>query len=65
MNKVILISIDGMRPDGLKQCKSPYLDELLEKSSYTFNARTVGGRKGRNVRIFLLFVTNIQLLSVF
>lgn len=39
--KVILISIDGMRPDGLKQCKSPYLDELLEKSSYTFNARTV------------------------
>ena len=27
-NKVILISIDGMRADGLQQCKNPYLDEL-------------------------------------
>lgn len=40
-NKVILISVDGMRPDGLKQCKSPYLDEMKRLSSYTFNARTV------------------------
>ena len=39
--KVILISIDGMRPDGLKQCKNPYLEELLQKASYTFDARTV------------------------
>lgn len=39
--KVILISIDGMRPDGLKGCKNPYLDELLKKASYTFSARTV------------------------
>ncbi len=41
MNKVILISIDGMRPDGLKACKNDYLDELINKSSYTFSARTV------------------------
>lgn len=41
MNKVILISIDGMRPDGLKACKSDYIDELINKSSYTFSARTV------------------------
>ncbi len=39
--KVILISIDGMRPDGLCQCKNPYLDELKKIGSYTFNARTV------------------------
>ncbi len=41
MNKVILISIDGMRPDGLKKCNNVYLDELMKKSSYTFNAKTV------------------------
>lgn len=40
-NKVILISIDGMRPDGLKQCKNPYVEELMKIASYTFNARTV------------------------
>ena len=37
MEKVILISIDGMRPDGLKMCKNDYLDTLVAKSSYTFN----------------------------
>ena len=31
MKKVILISIDGMRPDGLKACGNPYLSKL-EKS---------------------------------
>ncbi|MBR4949531.1 MAG: alkaline phosphatase family protein [Clostridia bacterium] len=41
MKKVILISIDGMRPDGLKKCGNPYLDELIQKSSYTFEGRTV------------------------
>lgn len=40
-NKVVLISVDGMRPDGLKQCKNPFVDELIKMSSYTFNARTV------------------------
>lgn len=40
-NKVILISIDGMRPDGLQQCKNPYVDELTKIATYTFNARTV------------------------
>lgn len=39
--KVVLISIDGMRPDGLKQCKNPYIDELQKMTSYTFSARTV------------------------
>ena len=40
-NKVILISIDGMRPDGLLKCKNSYVDELKKIASYTFDARTV------------------------
>lgn len=39
--KVILILIDGMRPDGLLTCKNPYVDELIGKSYYTLNSRTV------------------------
>ena len=41
MNKVILISIDGMRSDGLCMCGNEYLEELKRKSSYTFSAQTV------------------------
>ena len=41
MNKVILISIDGMRPDGLLNCGNDYVKELTKKASYTFNAKTV------------------------
>ena len=40
-NKVILISIDGMRPDGLLGCGNPYVQELFAKGSYTLNAQTV------------------------
>ena len=39
--KVILISIDGMRADGLQKCGNPYLDEVKKIGSYTFSARTV------------------------
>ncbi|MBR5157212.1 MAG: alkaline phosphatase family protein [Clostridia bacterium] len=39
--KVILISIDGMRPDGLLKCKNPYVDELKKMASYTLDAKTV------------------------
>lgn len=41
LKKVILISIDGMRPDGLKGCGNDYLDQLINLSSYTFDAKTV------------------------
>ncbi|MBQ8509567.1 MAG: alkaline phosphatase family protein [Clostridia bacterium] len=41
MGKVILILVDGMRPDGLMQCGNPRLEKLLEGSSYTLGARTV------------------------
>ena len=30
-----------MRPDGLMQCKNSFVDVLMEKGSYTLNARTV------------------------
>ena len=40
-NKVVLISIDGMRSDGFEQCANPYIDELKKIASYTLNARTV------------------------
>lgn len=40
-NKVILMSIDGMRPDGLQKCGNPYVLELEKLCSYTYNAKTV------------------------
>jgi predicted AlkP superfamily pyrophosphatase or phosphodiesterase len=39
--KVILISIDGMRLDGLLKCGNPYVDELRKNAYYTLDARTV------------------------
>ena len=39
--KVILISIDGMRPDGLKACGNPYVSELEKQCTFTYDARSV------------------------
>ncbi len=39
--KVILISIDGMRPDGLLQCGNPFVDVLLKESSYCLSGKAV------------------------
>ena len=39
--KVILISIDGMRPDGLQQCGNPFVKELEQKCAYTYQGRSV------------------------
>ncbi len=41
MNKVILISIDGMRPDGFMACGNPYIHTLLKESSHCLSAQTV------------------------
>ncbi len=41
MEKVVLVLVDGMRPDGMLQCEHPYVKALTEKSAYTFDARTV------------------------
>ncbi len=39
--KVILISIDGMRPDGLLSCGNPYVSELEKMGSYTYHGSSV------------------------
>ena len=41
MEKVILISIDGMRPDGFLACGNPYIEELQRISAHTLDAVTV------------------------
>lgn len=38
---IMVILIDGMRPDGLQQAYTPQMDELLAQGSATFNAQTV------------------------
>ena len=40
-NKVILISVDGMRPDGFLSCGNPYIHELMSKAYYTLDGKTV------------------------
>ena len=41
MKKVILISVDGMRPDGFLNCGNPYIDTLMKDSLSALNAQTV------------------------
>lgn len=41
MKKVILISVDGMRPDGFLQCGNAYTNTLMTQSSHTLSATTV------------------------
>lgn len=40
-NKVLLILVDGMRPDALDKCGDGYLYDLAKKSYATLEARTV------------------------
>ncbi|NLB36565.1 MAG: sulfatase-like hydrolase/transferase [Clostridiales bacterium] len=39
--KVLLILVDGMRPDSLEVCGHPFIKRLIENASYTAEARTV------------------------
>lgn len=39
--KVILILVDGMRPDGMTGCGHPFVTRLLEMGSYSLEAETV------------------------
>ena len=41
MKKVILVSIDGMRPDGVLNCGNPFVQEMMKKGAYALAARTV------------------------
>ena len=40
-NKVILISIDGMRPDGLLACGNNYVRELEKNCAYTYTGQSM------------------------
>ena len=40
-NKVILISVDGMRPDGFLVCGNPFAEEMMQKAYYTLDGQTV------------------------
>ena len=40
-NKVILISIDGMRPDGFLACGNPFAEDMMQKAYYTLDGQTV------------------------
>lgn len=39
-NKVLIIGIDGCRPDGLLAANTPNLDELWKNGAYSFSAKT-------------------------
>ena len=39
--KVILISIDGMRPDGLQKCGNPYVEYLEKNCTYSYTGASV------------------------
>lgn len=39
--KVILILVDGMRPDGMMNCGNPFAEKLIAESTYTLNGKTV------------------------
>ena len=41
MEKVILISIDGMRPDGFLSCGNPFIEKMMSMASYTLKGKTV------------------------
>lgn len=40
-NKVVLVLVDGMRPDAVLQCEHSFLRDLRQESTYTFAADTV------------------------
>ena len=40
-NKVILISVDGMRPDGFLTCKNLYIEKMMQMAYYTLDGKTV------------------------
>src|SRR5690242_9910664 len=41
LSKVLLVILDGCRPDGLQQANTPHLDSLWQSGAYTWNGRTV------------------------
>lgn len=42
---VVLVSIDGLRPDAIQQFKAPTLQRLIDEGSYTLRATTINPSK--------------------
>ncbi len=40
LEKVLLIGIDGLRPDALQEAHTPHIDNLVAEGAYSFAART-------------------------
>lgn len=40
-DNVVIIMVDGLRPDALKQAKAPALEGLIKRGSFTLKAQTV------------------------
>ena len=40
-NKVIVVLVDGMRPDGMMQTNHPFLETIKARFSYSLTAQTV------------------------
>ncbi len=40
-DNVVIIMVDGLRPDALKQAKAPVLEGLIKRGSFTMKAQTV------------------------
>lgn len=38
---VVLVSVDGLRPDALAQAKTPWFDEQIRRGTYAAEARTI------------------------
>lgn len=38
---VIIVLVDGMRPDGLRSARTPFMDEVLDRGVYTLRASSV------------------------
>jgi arylsulfatase A-like enzyme len=41
IRRIVIVSIDGLRPDLLRRSRTPVMHDLIEHGSYTFWARTV------------------------
>ena len=46
--KVLIIGIDGTRPDALAKAKTPHLDSLIEQGAFTDTAQILGTRYDKN-----------------
>ena len=46
--KVLVIGIDGLRPDALEAAKTPFLDELKKAGAWTDDAQILAARYRKN-----------------